>query len=1020
MTFEDLCRALFAAVWRDPYAQKNGRSGQPQHGVDVYGTPLASPGTVHGVQCKGKDQMYGATATKTQLKDELEKAEHFSPGLEHWIMATTAPNDGELQRYTRELSAERVARGRFPVAVLGWESVLALLAEHPKVIESFYPEHAPHLPALIDVLRSLPTSDDIAAIKQALAAADSSTSIRVNQTWLPVTFDAARDLGPALMGRPLGPADVGACPVLPEADTLLHDLERGYSARLAGLPGAGKSVCALQAAQRAHKRGWRVVRLADPNTASLALTEDARPTLHLIDDAHLTAPALLELAEQTTSGTKWLLSAHTTSDNKAVTPGTIRLDAKRAVSVIAAGLRAKLSETLVAVRRADDRVGDRPGDELLEHRLAQAETAELPWQFCFILGGGWRRVGAAVDSARAARADLVLAATAVRQLASRDARCRENDLIALTGAAGLAPESVRPALGYLVQERLLLGRDDLRCPHQRFAAALLGRVLEGQDQDGRAAVGQMLCCVLTDPQLPLAGLYVLLQELQRSGQFGRGTRLINPSWLEPLLDRCWQAQGPSDIRAACLVLAELDQYLPNWPTSALGGHVDQMAAWLTGPPSGIGYALGRLLNAVHQNDATLAEAIFAASNPDRLAVAMSRATSVHACEIAEMISLSWAAQSEEWKQRYLVAIERPACFAIVANWPPDQYLSAVADYCKHFVGLDQSFGLDLIEALLPAISDRLRADPVHSFHELDDIVWSSLRVYDPLNVYVGKLAPTPRMREVARKLCCHWSAPDLAATLSAASQRSFQSAAGLLSFLRKAAPQKFYATVAAIDWDQVDATIGDGWRSTTHDFEVFLAMCHASPEARPALAALIERNRPRMGAMSTRLAIIAPDSGYRHVEAGGEIALSHFEHFDWRLGVGVLAYFADKRPDLVEALLRPHEAKAGAVLSRASPSWYREAALFLRLAWQVAPESFQRLLDHLDVAAAEQGWTNALTGKEGTRERGAKAGARQAVAFLINRAIDRTDAVGDLARGLRQRFPKRSVPSAATLKPLSD
>ena len=35
ITFEDLCHRLFKAVWGDPLAQKNGRSGELQKGVDV-------------------------------------------------------------------------------------------------------------------------------------------------------------------------------------------------------------------------------------------------------------------------------------------------------------------------------------------------------------------------------------------------------------------------------------------------------------------------------------------------------------------------------------------------------------------------------------------------------------------------------------------------------------------------------------------------------------------------------------------------------------------------------------------------------------------------------------------------------------------------------------------------------------------------------------------------------------------------------------------------------------------------
>ena len=75
-----------------------------------------------------------------------------------------------------------------------------------------------------------------------------------------------------------------------------------------------------------------------------------------------------------------------------------------------------------AVRDVDDRVGDGWLAERLEERAAEAERiAEVPWQFCFILGGGWRRAGQAADAARAAGADLVLAAAAVRRLVS--ARC---------------------------------------------------------------------------------------------------------------------------------------------------------------------------------------------------------------------------------------------------------------------------------------------------------------------------------------------------------------------------------------------------------------------------------------------------------------------------------------------------------------------------------------------------------------------------------------------------------------------
>jgi hypothetical protein len=251
-TFEDLCHMLFRAEWGDIYAQKNGRAGQPQHGVDVYGSPNASPEKLHGIQCKGKDQAYGHKATEQEFRAELAKAESFSPQLDYWVFATTVPNDAGLQRIVREISAQRLAEGKFPVTVLGWESIQSLLANHPNVVSAFYPEHAWDITAVIEALRQIPSSAELLDFQDILRRATHGDLVISDgrDRWIPVTFEMTRDLGPALMGRALGPADVGACPVLPESDLLMRELERGYSARLIGAAGAGKSVCGLQPARQ--------------------------------------------------------------------------------------------------------------------------------------------------------------------------------------------------------------------------------------------------------------------------------------------------------------------------------------------------------------------------------------------------------------------------------------------------------------------------------------------------------------------------------------------------------------------------------------------------------------------------------------------------------------------------------------------------------------------------------------------------------------------------------------------------
>jgi len=222
------------------------------------------------------------------------------------------------------------------------------------------------------------------------------------------------------------------------------------------------------------------------------------------------------------------------------------------------------------------------------------------------------------------------------------------------------------------------------------------------------------------------------------------------------------------------------------------------------------------------------------------------------------------------------------------------------------------------------------------------------------------------------------------------------------SFLQKAASDKFRATVAALDWSKIETTIGDDWADLFHDGQVFLGVCFSAAAAgRLAVQAMIQRNLHRIVYLPPRLALMAPNAAYKHVESGKLITLARFGHFHWEEAAGVLLRFGMDRPCLIERLLASHEQAAGAVLSNKHPSWYQSATDFIHIVRQVADGSFQRMLSAVDVAVAEEGWAATLA---------AKGKGRRAVALLIEGAIERDDALGAMAHRLRQRFPQRSRP----------
>jgi hypothetical protein len=116
---------------------RNGRLGQKQDGVDIYGSEAASD--IIGIQCKNTN---GHISESLVLK-EIEHAEQFLPALDVLYIATTCSRDGTLQRKLRLISEDRAARHAFPVYLLFWDDILSDLAKEDAEFFKHFPEYAP-------------------------------------------------------------------------------------------------------------------------------------------------------------------------------------------------------------------------------------------------------------------------------------------------------------------------------------------------------------------------------------------------------------------------------------------------------------------------------------------------------------------------------------------------------------------------------------------------------------------------------------------------------------------------------------------------------------------------------------------------------------------------------------------------------------------------------------------------------------------------------------------------------------
>lgn len=129
--FETLCKKLWGEIWNCAEIQKNGRLGQEQSGVDIFGIPL-NENEYFGIQCKGKSEYNDnhPQFTEKEIDAEIEKAKLFIPKLKKLYFATTALNDSKIQSYIRLKNIENRNANLFEIHLFCWETIVDLIDEN--------------------------------------------------------------------------------------------------------------------------------------------------------------------------------------------------------------------------------------------------------------------------------------------------------------------------------------------------------------------------------------------------------------------------------------------------------------------------------------------------------------------------------------------------------------------------------------------------------------------------------------------------------------------------------------------------------------------------------------------------------------------------------------------------------------------------------------------------------------------------------------------------------------------------
>lgn len=129
--FESLAKKLWGEIWNCPDIRKNGRSGNNQHGVDVYGIPEGES-QYYGIQCKGKDEYTDKQFTEKEISEEINKAKTFQPPLKKFYLTTTAVKNADTEEFVRKINVDHISKGLFGVELYSWEDIVELIDENQR------------------------------------------------------------------------------------------------------------------------------------------------------------------------------------------------------------------------------------------------------------------------------------------------------------------------------------------------------------------------------------------------------------------------------------------------------------------------------------------------------------------------------------------------------------------------------------------------------------------------------------------------------------------------------------------------------------------------------------------------------------------------------------------------------------------------------------------------------------------------------------------------------------------------
>lgn len=426
------------------------------------------------------------------------------------------------------------------------------------------------------------------------------------EIWEELNFSYQRDLSHAIMGYRLTPADVVTCPRFSQVDKIIKQLSIVDYTVIQGENGCGKSISLYQAAFDFYKKGWKIYRykaIIGTNVNISIPSHNTESALYIIDDAQqLSERVIDELKNQARSNVKILLAKTVSSF---VLQDTILLTNKEAVETLSANFESRKEEIIPIVHRCDENIGINFMDQPIERRLQLAKEAKTPWQFNYILRGGWQSMKERYQMICSHNnCDLLVATIATFQILLLDHgvnfNCLCNNLQSLDGSLNWNKNDLQ----YLIEKMVVLSEDDVRIVHMESAKVIVALFLKGAEEKKKNILFNCVEKSFIEKQFSPLGLVWLCNGLLTySSIYNIKELFITEKMIVSALE-CIDIIHSSQERAYIAFFMEkvFNMKYEKNGKYFFDKHQRLLLEWVQSADSKTAYAYSRLINTLHNTD----------------------------------------------------------------------------------------------------------------------------------------------------------------------------------------------------------------------------------------------------------------------------------------------------------------------------------------------------------------------------------------------------------------------------------